>query len=339
MIPDFRIVADSVEITSVIRDRFLELQVTDEAGIESDMVRITLDDRRRDTGAIAELPRVGTCLEISLGYKETNLIHMGSYVVDEIEISFPPATLIVSGKAANMATSFRSPKTRSWDGTTIGAIVTTIALEHGYEPAMDPVLASKPIPHLDQTEESDMSFLTRLAGQHDAVAKPAAGRLAFALRGQAKSVSGKTLPVISLTESEVSRWSYQHSARKAEGSGKQKGNVPRSSGGTKTYWWDFEKGERQEVTVGDAPYSTIRFVHASEQEALDAAKSRKNTGDRGQSELSLSLSGNPRIAAECKLAIDFRPGIPAVWIIKSVKHQLGASGFITSIEAELPLEE
>ena len=71
MQPLFRIYAGSQEITAAIRDRLIELVVTDEAGIQSDELKLTLDDRRREDGAIAELPRIGTVLTVSLGYAET----------------------------------------------------------------------------------------------------------------------------------------------------------------------------------------------------------------------------------------------------------------------------
>jgi len=85
-----------------------------------------------------------------------------------------------------MVGPFRSPKTRSWDATTLGKLVETIAGEHGYTPKVDPELGAIPIPHLDQTAESDMALLTRLAAKHDAVAKPVAGFLVLARQGAAK---------------------------------------------------------------------------------------------------------------------------------------------------------
>lgn len=191
MTPSFRIIADRVDVTAAIKDRLLELAVIDVAGVESDEVKLTLDDRRREDGALAELPRIGTRLDVALGYAETALIGMGSYVVDEIEISSPPATLSVSAKAADMSGPMRSPKTRSWENLTLGDVVATIAREHRLVPATDPELASIPIVHIDQTAESDMAFLTRLASHYDAVAKPANGHWVFTKRGQAKSATGK----------------------------------------------------------------------------------------------------------------------------------------------------
>ena len=89
MQPLFRIYAGSQEITAAIRDQLIELVVTDEGGIQSDELKLTLDDRRREDGAIAELPRIGTVLTVSLGYAETQLVSMGRFIVDEVEIRSP----------------------------------------------------------------------------------------------------------------------------------------------------------------------------------------------------------------------------------------------------------
>ena len=339
MQPIFRIYANSQEITAAIRDRLIELVVTDEAGIQSDELKLTLDDRRREDGSIAELPRIGTVLTVSIGYAETRLVSLGRFIVDEIEIRSPPATLSVSAKAADMVGPFRSPKTRSWEETTLGALVSAIAAEHRYQAKIDPELGAIAVPHLDQTAESDMALLTRLAAKHDAVAKPVAGFLVLARQGAAKTITGQTLPTLQLAPEQLAQWRYQHSARKPAGTGSAQGENGQSppqvsTGGTKAYWWDFEKGERQEVTTGSPPFEEIRYVHATEAEAKAAAATRKNTGERGQGELSFSLPGDPRLAAEGRLSINLRPGIPTDWRIKRVEHRLGSQGYTTQVECE-----
>lgn len=335
MTPSFRIIADRVDVTAAIKDRLLELAVIDVAGVESDEVKLTLDDRRREDGALAELPRIGTRLEVALGYAETALIGMGSYVVDEIEISSPPATLSVSAKAADMSGPMRSPKTRSWENLTLGDVVATIAREHRLLPATDPELASIPIVHIDQTAESDMAFLTRLASHYDAVAKPANGHWVFTKRGQAKSATGKSLPTVGLKAQDLIEWRYRHSARRPGGSGKSYAEAnapPVAASGVKAYYWDFDTGERKAVTVGKPPYSEVRHVHVSKEKALAAARSALSVGERGQGALSLTLPGDPRLVAEARIEIDLRPGIPTAWIVDRAEHHVHAQGYTTQLE-------
>ena len=51
----------------------------------------------------------------------------------------------------------------SWHDTTLGAIVEAIASRNRLEASVAPSLAGIKIPHIDQSQESDAKFLTRLA--------------------------------------------------------------------------------------------------------------------------------------------------------------------------------
>ncbi|XHF80608.1 hypothetical protein R3J30_02130 [Xylella fastidiosa subsp. multiplex] len=50
-----------------------------------------------------------------------------------------------------------------------------MAAEHGMTWAISPSLTGVALPHIDQTEESDINVLLRLAQRYDAIAKPAGG--------------------------------------------------------------------------------------------------------------------------------------------------------------------
>lgn len=60
-------------------------------------------------------------------------------------------------------------------------------------------LMDKPVDHLDQTNESDASFLMKLARQYGTIASVKDGNLLFLRQGQGRTSSGKPLPVITIT--------------------------------------------------------------------------------------------------------------------------------------------
>ena len=157
------------------------------------------------------------------------------------------------------------------------------------------------------------------------------GKIVFAKTGSGKSVSGKNLPTITLSPRDLVIWSYKRSARKPGGQDETKGC---SRGGVVAFWTDFAAGERKKVEVGDPPYEEIKYIHATEKEARDAATKRKKQGDRREAELSFSLPGDPGIAAESRLVVDLRPGIPTEWRIKHVEHRLGTNGYTCQVECE-----
>src|SRR5512139_1728960 len=97
MTPQFKILADQVNITSSIQSRLIDIRTTDEAGFKSDTCTITLDD----CNGIIELPRHSAQLEIWLGYQQTGLGKIGTYFVDETTVSGFPQTMQISAKAAD----------------------------------------------------------------------------------------------------------------------------------------------------------------------------------------------------------------------------------------------
>jgi len=321
MTPDFRVSADSKDITDAIRARLLSLSVSDSAGWDSDTLEITLDDR---DGSIA-IPRTGAELDVSIGYKETGLARMGLYIVDETAIGAPPATMTIRAKAADMRKSMKSKRTRAWDDTTIGDIVSAIAGEHGYEPRIEDALGGEAVEHIDQVDESDMHFLTRLAEDRGAVAKPAGRAFVFAPRGEAKSVSGEELTAAALTAGQLTRYEVTQAER-----GKYQAVVAR--------WYDTFKASEETVKAGDGePVYTISRKYASGDAAKKAAEAQLAAFDRGLSKLTLACPGSAALMAEATLTVTgARAGVNGEWLITSVTHRLDNSGYQCDVEAETP---
>ncbi len=321
MTPAFRILADSQDITDRIRDRLLSLRVTDEAGIKSDTVDIKLDDR----DALIAWPEHGAELEVSLGYKETGLTRIGLYVVDEVEHGGPPNALTIRAKASDMRHSLKAPRTRVWDNVTLADMLTTIAGEHGLVPKIGESLAAVSYAHIDQTEESDLHLLTRLARENSAVTKPVAGNLIFTPRGESKSISGQELPTIQILASQIQRHQMTQADR-----GKYAAVL--------THWHDPIKAERVPVKVGQGePVYTLRHTYPDNDQAIRAAQAKLEALQRGTGTLSLTLIGNSDLMAEAKLELKgIRDRVDGEWLIQSVEHQFDNQGFVTRIEAETP---
>ncbi|CAO3418798.1 phage late control D family protein [Azospirillum doebereinerae] len=338
MRPAFRLLAGGADITANIKDRLLSLTYHDEAETKSDRLTIKLDDRpNRETGAHVALPVMGTKLALSLGYEETGMVAMGSFIVDDIKYNGAPATLEVGAKAADMAGPFRSPTSKSWNDTTLGAIAGEIAEAHGYKAKVAPTLGAVPVAHEDQTNESPMAFLNRLAAKHDGIAKPVNGFLVLAPKGTAKSVTGQSLPALSLRPERLSKWQIQVSARKEAGeAAKTEDAAAGSGGGVRTRYWDKDKARMVEVTEGKPPYQNTRFAWADAKDAKANAASEKNRKDREKAKFSASGVGDPRFQAEQRLTlVGFRPGLPTDWRVTKVEHKLENGGYSCSIDAEM----
>ena len=186
--PIYEVVAGQEDVTAAIRERLLSLSVTDEAGYQADALEIRLDDR---DGRIS-LPRRGVMLSVRLGFRETGLADMGKFTVDEIALEGPPASLVVRARSADLRRGLKGQKTRSWSDTTLRDVVSVVAADHGLDLRMPPPPPTIHLPHLDQSNESDLHLLTRLARQWDYVFQVSGTRLAFVPAGLSLAASGGT---------------------------------------------------------------------------------------------------------------------------------------------------
>ncbi len=322
MTPVFRILADNRDISDLLRDRLLALNISDRAGVESDTVEIHLDDR----DARIALPPKEAKLEVSLGYEEEGLVGMGVYTVDEIELEGPPDTLIIRAKGADMLGGLKEQKTRSWDDVALGDLVATVAAEHGLKARVGERLRTVRVSHLDQTGESDLHFLTRLAKDYGAIAKPAGAFLLFVPRGEGKSAAGKPVPHVTLRREDT----RDHRVTLAD-----RGKY----GGVVANWCDTDAGTRTPVQVGwGKPLYTLRHDYPDADAAKAAARAEFEALNQGLATASLTLSpGNPMLSAEGRLTLKgFRSGVDREWIATRVDHELSDSGYTTRVEAETP---
>jgi phage protein D len=314
--PAFRVVADGSDITQAISDRLLSLRIQDQAGQQSDSLEIALDDRDSQV----PVPRSGAWLKVWLGYSNDGQlpVYMGSYAVDEVELSAGPRSMVIKATAAQTAPELvKEQRTKSWHDTTLGAVVQEIAKQNGLTPIIKGNLASVQIKHEDQTNESDQSFLTRLAEKFKATIKPGDGNLVVVPRGAGE---GGT---VTISGTEVTSWRATLKNRGAYGQVKVK-------------YLDRKLNKEKlitEGTKGPLPVFEDKQLYRSEEEAKKAAASKLQSLNAGEVRISLQMPGKPQVTAEGLVTLQgFRQYVNGTWNIKSVTHDLSSSGYSTSVE-------
>ena len=177
-------------------------------------------------------------------------------------------------KIRDLFSSITATKSRSWHKKLLSQIIEKIAKEHGFSEAkIGKDLQGIYMRHLDQTDESDISFLQRLARDVGAFIKPSGGKLLFLQRegmGIASMIlDGKDISAYNLTVSERTK----HLKVKAK-------------------WHNLNTGKTEEVSIGGGePVHSIRNVYAVESLALSAAKAKYRQIKDGNEKLEIGCSG------------------------------------------------
>ena len=347
--PAFSIVIEGKNVTEVLDKRLMSLTLTDNRGFEADQLDLELDDA---DGQIV-LPRRGAVISLALGWKGQALFSKGSFTVDEIEHAGAPDRLTIRARSADFRETLNTRREKSWHQTTVGDVVKDIAARHNLTMALGKDLSGKILDHLDQTNESDASFLMKLARQYGAIASVKDGNLLFIRQGQGKTASGKPLPVITINRKTgdshrfsladrgaytgvIASWLHTREPAKKETTGvkrRKKATTPKEP---EAKQGDYLVGTDENVLV-------LNRTYANRANAERAAKMQWERLQRGVASFSLQLAeGRADLYTEMPVKVSgFKQPIDeAEWTIITLTHTVSAdSGFTTSIEFEVKIDE
>lgn len=320
MKPTFRIVADGTDITALINDRLIQLRTTDKPDMDSDEFELRIDDR---DGAVA-LPARGADIEVYLGYEGQKLTRIGLYTIDELELSGPPDTMVIKGKASSMRGSGKTTRSGSWEDEPLSKIVSDIAARNGWTPVCN---VDKKVPRADQLNESDFNFITRLAKKHDCTAKVADGKLLVMPRLEGLSATGKAFGTLSLTRRDVSRWQFRLSDRSTHKAVATK-HQDKKTGALKIVTLDNEN-----APDGLPPVHTDRHIYPNKTAAEEAAKARLAAFNRSTAGVRLEMNGRTDVFAERMISVqNFKEGLDGEYLADSVEQVFTQAGWTTTVE-------
>ena len=321
--PRWKVTLDGRDLTATLMPRLVGLAVTSCRQDTADQLDITLSDH---DGQLA-LPPTTATLRVWLGWDDSGLTDKGSFVIDELEHAGAPDVIVMRGRSANLRSDLRQQREQSYSDTTVGAIVNQLAGRNKLTARCHPNLATMAIDHIDQTNESDINFLTRLGKRYDAVATIKAGALIFCPIGQGTTATGQPLPTVTLTRAQGDRHRYHVADRNAYS-------------GIRALYDDTRSSKTRDVLVGvddGKGVKTLRTIYATRSNALRAARSEYTRLLRGTVTFNVTLArGRADLYPEMHVTVrGFKPEIDAVdWIIVKAEQLLGDAGFITQLELE-----
>lgn len=357
------------DITQVVTARLGSLSIIDNRGFEADTLDLELTDH---DGKLALPPR-NAAIDVAIGWEGQQLIKKGQYLVDEVQYSGAPDKLTIRARSADLKGSLSEQKERSFHNIKLEALVEQIGKENGLEAFVGFEYEKDIVDHIDQTNESDINLLTRLAEQFGAMATVKNGVLLFMKLGEAKSITGKPIPPMKITKRSGDNYTF---------------SIAESANykAVRAYWHDADTGNRGEITIDENTkitkqrrmtkgrtlkngtvkgrhlskrrynvleqtqpitsdsdqIKTLRHTYASEKDAIRGAKSAFDRLKRGVATFTIDLAyGDPMLMPETPLELSgFKSEIDATnWLITRVTHNLSEGGFTSQIECELKVED
>lgn len=364
--PAFMLTQAGNDITKDISARLLSLTLTDNRGFDADQLDIELDD----SDGQVEMPARGAVLSLFLGWQGAALLGKGQFTVDEVEHRGAPDTLTIRARSADFRGTLNSRREVSYHDTTLGQVVEQIAVRNKLTASVATQLTAISIPHIDQSQESDAKFLTRLATRNGADVSVKAGKLLFLKAGSGTTASGKPIPTMTIERADGDRHQFAIADRgaytgvtakwlhtKDPKPKKKKVKIQRKPKFKQLRALQHPKAKTVKTTVAvktpeakegeymageaDNVYA-LTTTYASKAQAMRAAAAKWDKLQRGVAEFSINLAmGRADLYPETPVQVKgFKRVIDdQSWIITKVVHSLSNGGYTTSLDLEVRLSD
>ncbi len=341
------------DLTSLFDARLISMIITDNRGFESDTIEMQLND----ADGKLKLPKRKAKLAVTLGWSQIQATNKDSddniigpniknvFLIDEVEHSGTPDLMTIRGRSAQNTEELEEKKEQSYENITLGDLIAIIAKRNNLAYRFDKDIGASQIFHMDQTQESDISFLTRMVDEAGGVVTVKNDIMLVFKKGKGLTVGGKIIPPAIIKRESGDKHRFFTSERTGYT-------------GVQTYWYDYANPtknphkiiyksqiDKSQIVLNgkNEKIKIIRYVYANKQSAEKAAESELNKIKQGTAQFTIELAkGRPDLFTEMPVIVEgFKTEIDSTnWTIIQCVHTLNRSaGFKTTVHLEIKLKD
>ena len=308
MTPIFKVEANGADVTEQLQNNLISISFSDEDGNQSDEITLSV------AGDFAR-PKYKDEIKLWLGYEEVGLFYCGVFKVQSTQRD--NYSLSISATGADFSSALKQKRDMSYEKVSLKDIAQIVANRHQLKLKSD--FEDMFMPHLSQTNESDLHMMKRLAKDYNGIFSIKNGTLVFLKRIKENMASDK-LPVFEIDVSECESCSIKHSDRTIYGA-------------CEASWHDTKENKTLSVTVGNGtPVLKLKGNFKTPVEAKAKAEAKLQNANRGTKSGTISVYGK-EIYAGGMLRLSGVGEDDGEYSIKSVNHTF-ENGWKMSIEIE-----
>ncbi|MCA4821983.1 MAG: phage late control D family protein [Serratia rubidaea] len=357
--PDFIITLDDKDITASIAPRLISLTLKDVSGFAADSLSITLDD---SDGQLI-MPRRGALLTLYIGWQGSALFGHGSFVIDTITHTGAPDQLTISANSADFRRSLNQLRSQSYSDIELGDIIKQISERNQLRaPNVDAEISTITIPHIDQTNESDLQFLVRLATLNGAKVSIRFQKISFSKPGAGGVSNGQPLPVSVLTRNDGDRHTFNIADKNAyTGVSAVWLNTDNPDEASKKIRLDRQLSGAQKTASASPPATSnaqkspnnyllgaadnvfnIPKLFRDKNAAMRGAEAVLKRIQQGLAKFTINLAiGRPDLVPDTPIIVrGFKSQIDSQrWLINAITHNLSSSGYTCTLDLQVMLDD
>jgi uncharacterized protein len=332
LVPAYQLRYEGKDITHELAPHVISLCYSDALEGESDSLEITLEDVARNWVG-AWFPTYGDRIHAQLGYQDGLMLPCGEFEVDELDLDGPPDVVRLRALGAGVKRSYRTNKGRTYENTTLDAIAKEIAARVGLQ--VVGTIETIPIRHATQLFERDLAFLTRLAREYGYAFSVKGAKLVFYRTATLKAQE----PVLTIPRGAAKRYAFRDKVKQVYSASTVKVWNPRTkrsvtrkvADGTQLTDRNTVANAATRAASGDE--LNLNVNAENETQAQTKARAALERANEDQTSASLTLFGEPRIAAGVTVQIEGHGKFDGTYLVTRARHDIArGSGYETNVD-------
>ena len=312
MQPIYKIEANGVDVTDQLNSETSEITFSDEDGTVSDEITLKVE-------GLHKRPKTGDEIKLWLGTLTTGLFYCGLFKVSRTPVSYGEENFLhITATAVDFSKNLKVKRSQTYENCAVQQVCQIIATRHGLtlKSDFDDIF----ILHLEQTMESDLHFLKRIAQEYNALFSIKNNTLVFIKRVK-EGKKSKELPRFALNKTDNNNIRIEPTNKTSYNS-------------CKAVWRDIKANGQKSVTVGDGePILMLRDSFESEADAKAKAEAALQKANSGTKEGSIKCDGF-EVYAGAVLVLAGTLEDDDEYHIKRVDHIVNKSGWHITIKIE-----
>lgn len=313
----------------IAKDAF-DFTYTDAAPGSLDDISISLQDKDRLWQSPEWAPLQGDKIKAEIRTinwskpGEVSKLPLGSFEVDSFTFSGPPDAVSIKAVSLPIAANIRQEKrTKAWEKVTLKTIAAEVAKKSGLK-LNYLIKETFSYDRLDQTDQSDIEFLSEQAKSEGVAIKVTGGQLVLFDEFEYE----KAPPVLTLTRGTDNILSYEFGWSAAYATYIACEISYTQAKSNKTIKATYKPPGAPSI----GPILKINEQASSQAEAMRKAKKALREKNKEMSAARLTLVGDVRLAAGVTIMIEGFGNFDGKYLVVSATHQLGSGGYTTDIE-------
>lgn len=312
MQPIYKIESNGIDVTDQLNNETSEITFNDEDGTVSDEITLKVE-------GLHKRPKKDDELKLWLGTKQTGLFYCGLFKVSRTPVSYGEENFLhITATAVDFSKNLKVKRSQTYENCSVKQVCQIIASRHGLtlKSDFDEIF----ILHLEQTMESDLHFLKRIAEEYNALFSIKNNTLVFVKRVKDGKKSD-ALPRFALEIKDINNARIEPTNKTSYNS-------------CKAVWRDIKSNTQKSITVGDGePIFMLRDNYENEADAKAKAEAALQRANSGTKEGSVKCDGF-EIYAGAILVLTGTLEDDDEYHIKRVDHIVNKSGWHITIKIE-----